>query len=43
MEVARYQEVIGQKGKVRDILTNRYVDLSKDLELKARQSLILDF
>ena len=43
MEVARYQEVIGQAGKVTDILTNRYYDLSNDLELKPRQTLILDF
>ena len=43
MEVARYQEVIGKAAKVKDILTNRYFDLSGNLELKPRQSLILTF
>ena len=43
MNVERYQEVIGKAGKVKDILTNRYYDLSKDLELKPRQSLVLTF
>ena len=43
LEVARYAEVIGSAARVKDILTNRYYDLSKDLELKPRQSLILDF
>jgi hypothetical protein len=43
MEVGRYAEVIGKAGKVKDVLTNRYYDLSKDLELRPRQSLILEF
>ena len=43
LDVGRYQEVIGNAGKVKDILTNRYFDLSKDFELKPRQSLILEF
>ena len=43
MEVARYAEVIGSTTKAKDILTGRYYDLSKDLELKPRQSLILEF
>ena len=43
MEVARYAEVIGNAAKVKDILSGRYYDLSKNLELKPRQSLILDF
>jgi len=43
MDVERYQEVIGKSAKVKDILTNRYYDLSSDLELKPRQSLILTF
>ena len=43
MEVARYQEVIGKATRVKDILTGRYFDLSKDLELKPRQSLVLDY
>ncbi|MBR2291526.1 MAG: cyclomaltodextrinase N-terminal domain-containing protein [Prevotella sp.] len=43
MEMARYQEVIGTKTKARDILTNRYFDLTGVQELKPRQSLILEF
>lgn len=43
LEVERYAEVIGDAAKVKDVLTDRYFDLSKNLELKPRQSLILDF
>ena len=43
MDVTRYAEVIGNTGKAKDILTNRYYDLSKNLELKPRQSLILEY
>jgi len=43
MPVKRYQEVIGQAGRAKDIPTGRYYDLSKDLTLKARQSLVLEF
>ena len=43
LEVERYAEVIGDAVKVKDVLTDRYFDLSKNLELKPRQSLILDF
>ena len=43
MEVERYQEVIGKASKAKDILTGRYVDLSKNLELKPRQSLVLEY
>ena len=43
MEVARYAEVIGTTAKAKDILTGRYFDLSKDLQLKPRQSLVLEF
>jgi len=43
MEVARYQEVRGRANSVRDILTNRYYDISRDLELKPRQTLILQY
>ena len=41
-DVARYAEVIGNASKAKDILTNRYYDLSKDFELKPRQSLIFE-
>ena len=43
MDVARYQEVIGNTTKAKDILTGRYYDLSKPLDLKPRQSLILEY
>jgi glycosidase len=43
MAVKRYEEVIGQTKRAKDILTGRYFDLSSDLELKARQSLILEW
>ena len=43
MEVERYAEVIGNTAKAKDILTGRYYDLSKDLELKPRQSRVLEF
>ena len=43
MEVKRYAEVIGTTKRAKDILTGRYYDLSSDLTLKPRQSLILEF
>jgi hypothetical protein len=43
MQVKRYQEVIGQAGRAKDIPTGRYYDLSKDLTLKARQALVLEY
>ena len=43
MEVKRYAEVIGDTKRAKDILTERYYDLSSDLTLRPRQSLILEF
>jgi hypothetical protein len=43
MEVKRYQEVIGDTKWAKDILTGRKFDLTKDVNLKQRQSLILEF
>ncbi|MBO7109403.1 MAG: glycoside hydrolase family 13 protein [Prevotella sp.] len=43
MQVSRYAEVIGSTTRAKDILTGRYYDLSKDLQLKPRQSLVLEF
>ncbi len=43
MSVKRYAEVIGSTTRAKDILTGRYYDLSKDLQLKPRQSLVLEF
>ena len=43
MPVERYAEVIGQTKRAKDVLTGRFVDLSQNLTLKPRQSLVLDF
>ncbi len=43
LEVERYAEVIGNNAKVKDVLTGRYFDLSKNIELKPRQSLVLEY
>ena len=46
LEIARYAELFddGQDVKrVQDIPTGRYYDLSKDLKLKPRQTLVLEF
>ena len=43
MQVARYQEVIGTAKRAKDVLTGRYYDLTADVQLKPRQSLVLEF
>jgi glycosidase len=43
LEVDRYKEVIGNVGRAKDILTGRYVDISKNVEMKPRQSFVLEF
>ncbi len=43
MQVKRYAEVIGDTKRAKDILTGHYFDLSQDLKLRPRQSLILDY
>ena len=46
LEVARYQELFadGQDvSRVRDVATGRYYDLSHNLTMKPRQSLVLEF
>ena len=43
MQVKRYQEVIGTTTRARDVLTGRYFDMSHDVSLKPRQSLVLEF
>ncbi len=43
LAVKRYAEVIGSTARAKDILTGRYYDLTKDLQLKPRQSLVLEF
>jgi hypothetical protein len=43
MAVKRYAEVTGTTKRAKDVLTGRYVDLSSDVLLKPRQSLVLEF
>ena len=43
MSVARYAEVIGKTTKVQDVVTGRTYDLSKDLQLEPRQTLLLEY
>ncbi len=43
MQIKRYAEVIGSNARVKDVLTNRYYDLSKDVELRPRQVLVLEY
>jgi hypothetical protein len=42
-DVSRYAEVIGNASRVKDVLTGRYYDLSRNFDLRARQSLILEY
>ena len=42
-EVERYAEVIGQAEKARDVITGRTVRLDKNVNLRPRQSLIIEF
>ena len=42
-DVTRYAEVIGNASRVKDVLTGRYYDLSRNFDLRARQSLILEY
>ena len=43
LKVERYAEVIGETKRAKDVLTGRYIDLSSDVTLKPRQSLVLDY
>ncbi len=43
MQVKRYAEVINNTQRAKDILTGRYYDLSTNLELRPRQSLVLEY
>jgi len=43
LEVKRYAEVIGQTTRAKDVPTGRYYDLSTDLPLKPRQTLVLEY
>lgn len=43
MPVARYAEVIGSHTTARDVITGKSVDLSTDLKLAPRESLVVEF
>ena len=43
LEVARYAEVIGQTTSARDVITQRPVRLDHDINLRPRQTLIVEF
>lgn len=43
MEVARYAEVIQGKATARDVITGRNVTIGKDIKLRPRQTLIIEF
>ena len=43
LDVKRYQEVIGNVKRAKDVLTGRYVDLSEEVQMKPRQSFVLEF
>jgi glycosidase len=42
MEVSRYQEILRGAKTARDIITGRNVNISKDIKLRARQTLIIE-
>ncbi len=43
MDVERYAEIIGEKKSARDVITGKAVDLTGDLDLEARATLIIEF
>ena len=43
LEVARYAEVIGSTTTATDVITRRHVRLDKDVNLRPRQTLIVEF
>ena len=43
MQVARYAEVIGATADALDVTTGRRYDLTRDVELEPRQSLVLEY
>ena len=43
LEVARYAEVIGNCEVAVDVITGRHVRLDKDVNLRPRQTLIIEF
>ena len=43
MEVKRYEEIIGETKRAKDVPTGRYYDLENNLTLSPRQTLVLEF
>ncbi len=43
LEVARYAEIIGDTEKAKDVITGKNVLINKDVKLRPRQTLILEF
>ena len=43
LSVHRYTEVIGSTQTAKDIMTGRKVDIGKDVQLRPRQTLIIEF
>src|SRR5574344_2061609 len=43
MPVARYAEVIGSNTSAKDVVSGNSVDISKDIKLQPRQSMIIEF
>jgi glycosidase len=43
MDIVRYAEVIGKTKRAKDVLTGRYYDLTHDIRLRPRQTLVLDY
>jgi glycosidase len=43
MPVSRYAEVIGSNVSAKDVITGNSVDISKDIKLQPRQSMIIEF
>ena len=43
MHIQRYAEVIGNSQKARNVLTGRHYSLTKDIRLRPRQSLVLEY
>ncbi len=43
LEVARYAEIIGDTKTAKDVITGQNVDLTQNIKLTPRQSLIIEF
>jgi glycosidase len=43
MPITRYAEVIGSNSSAKDVVTGNSVDISKDIKLQPRQSMIIEF